>query len=646
MVLAWFGARAVLEKTHGNPTAPLDDAYIHLQFARSFAEGTPLVYSPGGPAVAGATSFLWPLLLGVGYALGLRGQALIWEAWALGFIALGLLAAEARRAALGLTGPLTAAGAAALVFAFGANTWFAASGMEVVPLAWLMLRSVRRAAEWHELPPSLRLQSRLVELCVLAWAAPLMRPEGALVSVLIALVAGLTQRGRARARALIPLLGATAPALLNRALAGDFASTTARSKWLLLNPYSTPSSLANALADYLHTLVTTLLNGEVWSAVFLPRGSAPFALAALLALPVLAYRRGLWVRGALLTALALGICFPGSYDCPLCNRLRYLWPFFPAWFVGAACLAELVSEPLARRARELAAVGPALLGALAGGLASYLPFALDDLGTSAAAIGEQQVKLGTWARDSLPAKARIGLNDAGAITYFSERRTFDIVGLITPDEARYWTAGPGSRFEHYERLGVSRLPTHFIVYPEWFALDDLLGTPLFERAVYGATILGGERMVAYEADYSGLGSAELPDPALLDGRTLVDRLDVADLESESAHAYELAQATQRENYLARSGGRLDAGRAGRKRDRFQLALEPGGRLVLRVAADDETTLSLSAGAFRADVALLPSTFHEAVLDLPAELTKGKHSIEIESRGKAFASLHYFSLSAR
>jgi len=52
------------------------------------------------------------------------------------------------------------------------------------------------------------------------------------------------------------------------------------------------------------------------------------------------------------------------------------------------------------------------------------------------------------------------------------------VGLTTRDEARYWVAGAASRFEHYERLHARRaaaLPTHFIVYPEWMALDAVLG---------------------------------------------------------------------------------------------------------------------------------------------------------------------------
>ncbi len=157
---------------------------------------------------------------------------------------------------------------------------------------------------------------------------------------------------------------------------------------------------------------------------------------------------------------------------------------------------------------------PVVAGALVGGLAGHLPYSLDDVAESANAIRRQQGDLGRWARDALPPDAVIGVNDTGAIAYFSGRRTFDVVGLTTLGEGRYWVAGAGSRFEHYERLGVKRLPTHFIVYPEWFAIPTLEGEWLTERRV-SATILGGENMVASKADWSTLGSGERPREAPL-----------------------------------------------------------------------------------------------------------------------------------
>lgn len=645
--LALVTLGAVLDKNGGTPAVPLDDAYIHFQYARSFAEGSPLVYSPGCGAVAGATSLLWPILLAPGYALGLKGHAIIWEAWLLGFVALGMLAHEAERAARGLTSPVGAAGAALLVLSFGANTWFAASGMEVVPLAWLMLRAVRRAAEWCEGDGGSQWpRRRFAELCALGMLAPLMRPEGAVASVLVAVALAWVPRSRSRWLALLPLVGVALPALLNFALTHDFASTTARSKWLPLSPYATWPWLLAAFENYLSTLVTTLLNGELWSALFLPKGSAPIALASLVALPVVGFRRQLPMRGSFLLVLGLAILLPGTYDCPLCNRLRYLWPFFPAWLVGSVALCSLVTEEWSRRRSDVTPFGLLAVGTLAGCLLGYVPMAIDDVATSAAAISKQQVSLGQWAKDALPKQARIGLNDTGAITYFSGRSTFDVVGLTTANEARYWAAGPGSRLEHYERLGASRLPTHFIVYPEWFAIDALLGEVLTERDVPGATILGGQRMVAYAADYRLLGSGDAPSLSDASSFTVLDRLDVADLESEESHHYLLHGSTQRQNYVARSENRLDGARSERRRDDFELELARGGALVLRLASDAPTALTVQIGARSLSLQLPAASWHEAMLDLPEEVGAGRRAISVRSDADTFSSLHYFSLARR
>jgi hypothetical protein len=284
-----------------------------------------------------------------------------------------------------------------------------------------------------------------------------------------------------------------------------------------------------------------------------------------------------------------------------------------------------------------------LVGGFAGALIGYLPFSLDDLAASAAAIQNQQVSLGKWAGKVLPPSARIGVNDTGAIAYFSGLPTFDIVGLTTPFEARYWTSGPGSRFEHYERLGRARLPTHFIVYPEWFALPELLGKELTERYVPGATILGGEQMLAHVADYSGLGSGEAPATASGLEQPVLDLLDVADLESEAEHGYQLFDATQRENVLVKFQERLDGARSGRSTDAFSLWLAPRGVLVLRLASERDQILDVRIGARALSVALPASAWHEARLELPSELARGRHAIRISVRGGFFTSLHYFSL---
>ncbi len=61
---------------------PLDDAYIHFQYARQLADGEPYVYNPGEAPTSGATSFIYPYVLAVGYLLGFKGLNL--GLWAMG----------------------------------------------------------------------------------------------------------------------------------------------------------------------------------------------------------------------------------------------------------------------------------------------------------------------------------------------------------------------------------------------------------------------------------------------------------------------------------------------------------------------------------------------------------------------------------
>jgi hypothetical protein len=243
----------------------------------------------------------------------------------------------------------------------------------------------------------------------------------------------------------------------------------------------------------------------------------------------------------------------------------------------------------------------------------------------------------------LPEDALIGVNDTGAIGYFSDRRVFDVVGLTTRGEARYWVAGTGSRFEHYERLGPRALPTQFIVYPEWFALPGLLGDYRTARRVSGATILGGENMVAYDADYTLLGSGARPRERHPDERLLIDEVDVADLESETEHGYDLDDALAAYDVALEEDGVMDGARRERRLDAFDVKLVPGGTLVLRVASNGVSALTLSAaGTPFGHVSVEPGTFRELSLEVPATGPSGRVRVEVRARGARFDSLHYWS----
>jgi hypothetical protein len=270
---------------------------------------------------------------------------------------------------------------------------------------------------------------------------------------------------------------------------------------------------------------------------------------------------------------------------------------------------------------------------------------------SVSGIDRQQVALGRWAADNLPEGARIGLNDTGAIAYFSGKKTFDVVGLTTEGEAKYYVAGPGSRFEHYEKMrGTGRLPTHFIVYPDWMGIPSLLGEQLNEATVSdsGRSILGGETMVAYEADWSKLGSGEKPwTPVATDP---IDVLDVADLESEADHDYRLLGAGEWEE-IAREGSTpdgddiVDGGRSRRTRERFVLHLRLGvaARCLARFEGGPESVASVWAGdepVGQLAVDYAPS-WVEREFTVPASLASARTPVELRASRGALTTYHYW-----
>ncbi len=654
---AWASSR-VLARTGGNLAVPLDDAYIHFQFARAFARLEPLVYVAGEPPVAGATSLSWPLVLAPAALLddwlGTGAATLIATGWMLGFLALAGLAHEAFRLCEPLCNRAAAWLSALMVLAFGGHVWCAGSGMEVVPFAFALARTTRLSAEAWEGQPRFR------ELLIWAWVTPLLRPEGVLASALAA--AALAAASPRKRRALGALAGVLGPPLFCLVFAGTATTTTSVVKWLPLNPYLTPADVVARVGSHVQLLASTLLDGRLWSSTALPAGAAPVAWLALPAVVIAGFVQGRRARALNVVVLGLGMLLPATYETFLVNRLRYLWPFASAWLVGVAALAWLLGllgalavQRLAPRAlpRDLSLVRLVVTSGLGAGalalLAERLPAAIDDLSESAFAIDAQQVALARWAHAELPPDARLAVNDAGALSYFSRRRTLDVVGLTTAGQGPHWVAGPGSCFERFERMAPSQLPSHFIVYPEWLALDPLLGEELTERTVH-ATILGGTTMRAHVADFRLLGSGARPLAERWARLRPVDELDVADLESEKAHEYDLTGTTREGNFLSTHEGLADGARAGRRRERFVLKVERGGVVVARwsTAEPGRVTVSFDGHAVTAQVtAALWLEVGFAVPDPSFESSsEASRSVLVDVASTTeLTALHYWSLAA-
>ena len=124
-----------MQQTGGAWSAPLDDVFIHFDYARAAAEGHPFEWFAGNGYSSGNTSLLYPFVLAAGYVAGFHGALLMkWAAIvAMTSTFMALLAARALvvRSLPGPTAMATSFLVPPVVLALGALGWSLWSGMEV-----------------------------------------------------------------------------------------------------------------------------------------------------------------------------------------------------------------------------------------------------------------------------------------------------------------------------------------------------------------------------------------------------------------------------------------------------------------------------------------------------------------------------------
>ena len=120
----------MLVQTGGEWSAPLDDVFIHFDYARATARGYPFQWSAGNGYSSGNTSLLYPFVLAAGYRSASAARALmIWAGIVACVSIFALLLAAARLFAPLRRGRSTSRPLA--LFSLGALDWSLFSGMEV-----------------------------------------------------------------------------------------------------------------------------------------------------------------------------------------------------------------------------------------------------------------------------------------------------------------------------------------------------------------------------------------------------------------------------------------------------------------------------------------------------------------------------------
>ena len=498
----------------GAEAFPLDDSWIHLQFARNLAEGRGFSYNPGVP-VSGSTAPLWTLALGATFAafgshpvlakvLGTAGT--LGTAWLAGRLAL-----------IWAGRPDVAVLASVLVALAGPMVWGALSGMEVALAGLLVMAALVLHARGR------------------AWVA-----GGAL---------GLAAVARPEAVLLLPLFWLAGPRTGQRALAWGGPVAGCLAPWVAFNLVTTGTplpataaakiegGLVGFLAGVREPLQTTLLQRpwqfETEWVRWLWRVDA---LLPLLLLP------GLWWLGRHVGRAALGpasvlvlhplaMALLAPYRAPSFQEGRYsihllplalvvatvsLTPLFsyatlsPSGGEGGVRGAKWVrgSEWAKRRAGWIAAAALLVAAVVA------LPSAATRYGWAVQNIEAMQVHLGHWVARHTPPTARIALNDVGAITYVSRREVIDVMGLITPAIIPFRRAGEPGVLRYLEHA----CPDYLIVFPAWFPTISAMAErfhPVYRVRLAHNEVAGADELVVYETAWSRWRRDRQPCPGAL-----------------------------------------------------------------------------------------------------------------------------------
>jgi arabinofuranosyltransferase len=409
---------------------PMDDPYIHFQFARNLASGAGFAFNPHEP-VPGATSPLWVGLLAATRWLGLPTEA---AAVVLGIAsaALAALLTYEVGTACGLKRPWALL-AATSVAAAGRFTWASLSGMEVCLAAALSLALVRVHAS------SLRGWRRGAALGLVAGLAANARPElallGAGVWVLEAFGGGPAPAARTGADLAAIAPPRRAPVLVAYALTFAAAvapyvvfclATTGRplpntfyAKSLI--PLSFGRALAGRRAAYLPEMLQWTLDDNLLVGVLLIPG---LVLWWLRRAPRAARAVGLWPLLFWAYALAL---YPQHFSLS-----RYTIPLLPFLALLAMAPLEWLLPRLRLRARWALLVSLPWILCASGAARSQMELRPVYL-AQAQNILAMQVAMGDWVATHLPPRARIATHDVGAITWYGGRYCIDTVGLVNSE---------------------------------------------------------------------------------------------------------------------------------------------------------------------------------------------------------------------
>ncbi|MCL2724384.1 MAG: hypothetical protein FWD69_08105 [Polyangiaceae bacterium] len=690
----------MLKQTGGEWSAPLDDVFIHFDYARATALGHPFEWTVGNGYSSGNTSLTYPFVLAVGWRAGFRDCSLmIWAAIVAATCVFGFLLAvrglflESDRDDWGHVSSYLLP---PMFLGVGAFVWSLWSGMEVAffmatwaiaLLAWQRLERVDGNHRAHASAWWLGLAGVLLVTT---------RPEAALTVAVFGVAAALAHARFGLARAMGVLVRAGLPGALalavqsvtNKVFTGEWSANGALVKLALNNPYLSEkekvedyifnvkyaalrnldyhfaSARGEHMADFgpadgsnVFAHVWTSLSREAWWA-----GVVPLVLAML----PLAFARTRRVAIVLWAELVLWIGVVAFNGQVRWQNERYVMPAVGIMLVLAALGVSVALRTRAERhgcgARtKLWAVRAALVVlSLVFAYDHQIPKMRDQkwfFGRASRNIRDQHLALGKYLAETKPRRVLVG--DAGAILYASDRPGLDLIGLGGYGKlpfARASVHGLGASLELIERMPESERPDLLAIFPTWWGvLQTWFSSDLVARfPVEGNVICGGYEQNVYRADWHLLGTGDRLRTMPRGDTEIRAVIDVGDLVSEKENGYAFDRPANGfvDMHILPDPANpaldmFDGGRrinVGMSESFLAKGLLPSkaAHLVVRTAPERDTRVRVQiSGAYAGDLDLARTGgWVEAILAIPADRVTESMHIQLVNDGPGdFVDFH-------
>ena len=387
---------------------PLDDAWIHLTYARNFAEHGEWAFRLGERS-AGSTSPLWTALLSVGFLLRLAPY--IWTFF-LGWVVLSLLGIQAeniaRRTIDAYKLRLPWVG---LFFVLAWHlTWSAVSGMETLLHGFFVLVVLGALLEGSR---------RYLTLGLLAGLSIWIRPDGLTLLGPILFTAFLTESSwLARSQAISKTLIGFGTLfflylLFNLAMSGNPMPNTFYAKQAEYQIFWLTKPFLERVAEYLWPILASpfivLVPGMVIWLIKNIRNKNWGAVSGVI-----------WVIGY------IAIYFT---RLPAYQHGRYIIPALPMLYLwGMLGLVEFVTSPKSNKRvvflwQVLTVTLSFVFGFLAARQNAYDVYWIES----------EMVVTAQWVQKNVLPDALLAVHDIGALGYFVPNPILDLAGLITPE---------------------------------------------------------------------------------------------------------------------------------------------------------------------------------------------------------------------